>query len=103
MDNFTLEVILEFLKRGLLWFIVTILFTSVELKDEVYRQAYSGVIRIPGVCYGSNFVKGYRMIGRLFPVRCWHVRADFILGYLKLVLIMVSIGGLFMILARHLG
>jgi hypothetical protein len=103
MNEFSLDELVHIFKRGILWIIVTIIFTTKELKDEASRHFYSGVIRIPGVCYGFNFLKGYQAIGRLFPGRCWLVRLDYIMGYFKLLLITACVVGLFIIMARIAG
>lgn len=103
MDNYVLEELIENIKRGLVWFIVTVIFTSSELKEEVFRHVYSGVIRIPGVCYGANIIRGYRVIGNLFPRRCHIVRLDFIMGYVKILLIAACVFGLLILLANALA
>ncbi len=87
MNNFAVEELIAWFKRGLLWFLVTFMITTDELKDEAYQQLFSGRVSIPGVCYGLNLIKGYQAIGQLFPQRCRIVRLDFILGYVKLLLL----------------
>ncbi len=87
MNNFILDELIDWFKRGILWIIVTVIFTSRELKDEAKSHIYSGVIRIPGVCYGFNPIKGYRAIGQFFPTRSRTVRLDYILGFIKTLLL----------------
>ncbi len=103
MDNFALDEIVDWFKRGILWFIVSVIFTTKELKDEASRHFYSGVIRIPGVCYGSNVVKGYRAIGQIFPERRRIIRLDYIGGYIKITIIAACIFGIIVLLAEHLA
>ena len=59
MDNLALGEVIDLCKRGVLWIIVTVIFTTKELKDEAGRHCYSGVIRIPGVCL--RFQPGQRI------------------------------------------
>jgi hypothetical protein len=100
MEIFSLGALIDGFKRVILWVIVSIIFTTAELKDEASRHICSGVVRIPGVCYGSNLVQGYRAIGKYFPQRCGAVRLDFILGYCKSLLLAACIVGLFLLVAR---
>ncbi len=103
MDNFVLGEMVELFRRGILWFIVSVIFTTKELKDEAARHVYSGVVRIPGVCYGHNMVKGYRAIGQIFPQRCRIVRLDYIVGYIKIIMIAACITGIIILLAEHMA
>lgn len=100
MGNFILDEIIDRFKKGILWILVNVIFTTPELKNEAYCHVYSGEVRIPGVCYGSNLVRGYLAIGRLFPGRCWQVRLDFILGYLKLFILLACSVAFFLLMAK---
>jgi hypothetical protein len=100
MENFSLDELVNWFKRGVLWIIITVIFTSQELRDEAARHFYSGVIRIPGVCYGFNFWKGYQAIGRIFPERAGWVRLDYILGYVKTLILIACVFGLIAIMAK---
>jgi hypothetical protein len=101
VDNFTLDELLDWLKRGILWILVTVIFTSRELKDEAQRHLFSGVISIPGVCYGFNPVKGYQAIGQLFPGQSRGIRLDYILGFIKVLLLIACTLGLILLMARY--
>ncbi len=103
MDNFVLDELLDLLKRGLLWFLVSVVFTTKELKEEALRHFYSGVVRIPGVCYGTNLIQGYQAIGKLFPQRHRVVRMDYVLGYIKMLLMTACILGIIVLLIQHKG
>ena len=102
MDNFVLDEILYLVKRCVLWFLVTVIFTTRELQDEASNHVLTGTVRIPGVCYGCNLVRGYQAVGKLFPRRSLIVRLDFITGYLKMLLILASVAGLFLLAAPYL-
>ena len=54
MDNFALGEVIDLCKRGILWIIVTVIFTTKELKEKPAQHSLSGIIRIPGVFYGFN-------------------------------------------------
>lgn len=103
MGNFILDEVIDRFKRGILWILCTLIFTVPELKDEAYRHVYSGEVRIPGVCYGSNLVRGYQAIGRLFPVRCRQIRLDFILGYLKLLILLACAVAFLLLMAKYVS
>jgi hypothetical protein len=103
MDEFRLDDLVDWFKRGILWVIVTVIFTSAELRDEAARHFYSGVIRIPGVCYGFNFWKGYQAIGQVFPERSGRIRLDYILGYVKILLLIACVFGLIAMMAKISG
>jgi hypothetical protein len=94
MFFFSAEDIVELFKKMVGWIIINIIFSTRELKDEVIRQLDIRQIRIPGVCYGCNVFKGYRAIGEVFPQRSRIVRLDYILGYVKTILMAVFIIGL---------
>jgi hypothetical protein len=102
MDNFALGELIELFKRGILWIIITVIFTSHELKEEASKHCYSGIISVPGVFYGFNPIRGYQAIGRLFPGRCGMVRLDYILGYVKSLLITACVLGLILLAAKYL-
>jgi hypothetical protein len=102
VHNAILDELVDFFKRGVIWIIVTLIFNTRELKDEALRHFYSGVVRVPGVCYGANVVKGYQAIARVFPERCGVVRLDYILGYCKVMLLIAFTCGIFMLIARYL-
>ncbi len=102
MDNFALEELIAWFKRGLLWFIVTFLITTKELRNEAYKQFHYGTISVPGLCYTGNLIKGYQVIGQLFPERCRIVRLDYILGYVKLLLLAI-VAFIFIFLLAHLA
>ena len=97
-----LEEIVDICKRGILWIIVKLVFTTQELKLEAHNHVYSSAIRIPGVFYGLNLIKGYRAIGECFPGRCRMIRWDFILGYSKIFMAVILIGSLFYWLGKSL-
>ncbi len=101
MNNFALEEVFNRFKRGILWLIVTVIFSTRELKNEAFNHFHTGVVLIPGVCYGCNLVKGYQAIGKLFPQRRTVIRLDFILGYVKILLIIASFCGLFIMAAQY--
>ncbi len=103
MEEFPIDELILWFKRGILWILITVIFTSAELKDEASRHFYSGVIRIPGVCYGFNIWKGYQAIGQLFPERCRWVRLDYIFGYIKTLLILACVIGLIALMAKVTG
>jgi carbon starvation protein CstA len=100
MNNFSLDSLIDLFKRMVLWFIITVIFTTKELREEALSHFYSGVIRIPGVCYGSNIIKGYQAIGQVFPDRCWLVRLDYLWGYLKMLLLMACVCGILILMAQ---
>jgi hypothetical protein len=87
MDEFFVGEIIDNFKKMVLWVIVHVLFFTPELKDEACRHFYTKVVRIPGVCHGSNMVKGFKAIGQTFPQRKFIVRLDYVLGYVKIGLI----------------
>jgi hypothetical protein len=103
MDNYILDEIVNLGKSLVFGIIVKIIFTSQELRDEAYRQLHYHVIRIPGIFYGYNLVSGYQVIGRLFPKRHKIVRADYLLGYIKVMVIITCIFKFFNLLAQFLG
>jgi hypothetical protein len=103
VNNFALEEILDFFKRGILWIIVNLVFFTRELKNEACNHYYSGTVRIPGACYGYNLVKGYRAIGELFPERRLIIRLDFVLGYLKVLALIFVIFIVFYLLGQWLS
>jgi hypothetical protein len=100
MEFFTPSEILDLCKRGLLWFLITVIFTTQELKGEARNHYDFKVVRIPGVCYGFNLIKGFQAIGQIFPERSIIVRVDYILGYFKLILLLACACGLFLLAAR---
>ena len=99
MYNSLLDELLNLLKCGLLWYLVTVIFTTAELREEAFRHLNSGVVRISGVCYGYNLIQGYRAIGQLFPNRCWAIRLDYILGYVKMLLLCAIAIGFLLLMA----
>jgi hypothetical protein len=100
MDYSVLEEIMAWCQKGMLWFMITIIFTSRELRDEASRHLYQGVVRIPGVFYGFNVLRGYSAIGQMFPARSHSVRLDYILGYLKMFLLIICAIGLLIIAVK---
>ncbi len=100
MDYSILQEILALCQRGLLWFMITIIFTSRELREEASRHLYLGLVRIPGVFYGFNVLRGYSAIGQLFPDRSHSVRLDYVLGYLKMFLLTACAVGLLIIVIK---
>ena len=103
MDNLALDEIILKCKQGILWIITTLIFTSQELRDEAFRHCYSGVVRIPGVFYGVDFIKGYCAIRQHFPGRCGLVRLDYVLGYVKTLILTSCACGLILLMARLVG
>ncbi len=102
MTYFALDDLIERFKRIVLWVIVKVMFFSSELREEATVQCNSKVILIPGVFYGLNLFRGYQAIGQHFPERCKAVRTDYILGYIKLTLVITCAGVLFFLLWKHL-
>jgi hypothetical protein len=100
MYDFMLDELINLVKQGILWFIVTVIFTTKELKQEAFNHLHTGIVRIPGVCYGMNIIRGYRAIGHLYPERCRIVRLDFVWGYLKMALLIACTIGLIMLMAQ---
>lgn len=98
MGDFALDELVGFFKRIVLWVIVKVIFFSQELKDEATKQCYSKIVLVPGVFYGLNMFQGYKAIGQHFPGRCNIVRVDYIMGYIKLTLLITCIAMLLLLL-----
>jgi hypothetical protein len=101
MTYFALDDLIDRFKRIVLWIIVKVMFFSSELREEATLQCNSKVIQIPGVFYGLNLIRGYQAIGHRFPARCKAVRTDYILGYVKLTLVIACAGVLLFLLWKH--
>ena len=90
------------IRRCILWIIVKVMFFTQELRYEASEQCNSKKVIIPGCFYGLNLVRGYQAIGQHFPDRCNIIRADYLLGWLKLVLITAFMSIVFFLLWQHL-
>jgi hypothetical protein len=103
MRNIELEHILEKLKMGIIWILATVIFTTQELRQEAWNHYHKGTVRIPGVCYGYNLIKGYQAISHVFPDRCRAVRLDFVLGYIKMLILLACALSFFLLMASRLS
>ncbi len=90
------------IRRFILWIIVKVMFFTQELRSEACQQCDSKKVLVPGVFYGLNLIRGYQAIGQHFPERSNIVRADYLLGWLKLVLITTFMCIIFLVLWQHL-
>jgi hypothetical protein len=102
MTYLPFEEIVNGIRRMILWIIIKVMFFTQELQGEATEQCNSKKVLIPGVFYGLNIFRGYQAIGQHFPDRSNIVRLDYLLGWLKLTLIGIFIGVIFVLLSQHL-
>jgi len=98
MAYFDFDELLNRFKTWVLWIIIKAIFSTRELRKEAAAQCDSRPVQIPGVFYGINIHRGYQAIGEFFPDRCKIIRLDYILGFIKLTLIMACTSIFFFLL-----